>query len=128
LKENDIAMSYALVIDDNRQTADSLCQMLSFLDMEVLPSYGPRAAILALKESTPSIIFLDLNLPGIDGFEIMAYLRREPRFASVPVVVVTSDDQPETAVKARRTGALLVMVKPVTLESLERVLHTAKLI
>jgi twitching motility two-component system response regulator PilH len=121
-------MSYALVVDDNRQTADCLCQMLSFLGMQVTPSYGPRAAILALKETTPSIIFLDLNLPGIDGFEIMAYLRREPRFANVPVVVVTSDDQPETALKAHRTGALLVLVKPATIDSLERVLRKTKLL
>jgi two-component system chemotaxis response regulator CheY len=66
-------------------------------------------------------------MPGIDGFEIMAYLRREPRFRDVPVVVVTADDQPETALKARRTGALLVLVKPPTVDTLERVLHAASL-
>ena len=121
-------MSTALVVDDNRHTADMLCQMLSFLGMRAFPAYGPRAAILSLKEATPDAIFLDLNMPGIDGFEIMAYLRREPRFRDVPVVVVTADDQPETAMKARRTGALLVLVKPPTVETLERVLHTARLI
>ncbi len=121
-------MPTALVVDDNRHTADILCEMLSFLGIEARPAYGPRAALLSLKEATPDAIFLDLNMPGIDGFEIMAYLRREPRFRDVPVVVVTSDDQPETALKARRTGALWVLVKPPTIEALERVLHTARLI
>jgi len=60
--------------------------------------------------------------------EVLAYLRREPRLANVPVVIVTSDDQPETASKARRTGALLTIVKPASLEGLERVLHKLKLI
>jgi len=68
-------MSTALVVDDNRHTADMLCQMLSFLGMTAVPAYGPRAAILSLKETTPDAIFLDINMPGIDGFEIMAYLR-----------------------------------------------------
>lgn len=121
-------MPTALVVDDNRQTADSLCQMLALLGVEAAAAYGPRAALLALQQRQADIVFLDLNLPGIDGFEVLAYLRREPRFKDLPVVVITSDDQPETALKARRTGALLLMVKPVTMESLERALRTLKLI
>ena len=33
-------------------------------------------------------------MPGVDGFEVLAYLRREPRYAKVPAIIVTSDDQP----------------------------------
>jgi CheY-like chemotaxis protein len=120
-------MPTALVIDDNRPTADSLCQMLSLLGVEAEAAYGPRAAMLVLQQKRPDIVFLDINLPGIDGFEVLAYLRREPRFKEMPVVIITSDDQPETAQKARRTGALLLIVKPVTIELLERVLRTVKL-
>jgi two-component system chemotaxis response regulator CheY len=67
-------------------------------------------------------------MPGIDGFEVMAYLRREPRLAKVPMVVVTSDDQPETLARARKAGALDVIIKPASLESLENALRKAKLI
>jgi CheY-like chemotaxis protein len=116
-------MPVALVIDDNRDNADSLCKMLEFLGVEVQVAYGSRTAILNLKKRIPDIIFLDITLPGVDGFEVMAYLRREPDLRYVPVVVVTADDQQETAQKARRTGALLVMVKPVELGSLEQVLE-----
>ena len=121
-------MPTALVIDDNRDTADSVGRMLEVLGLDTQVTYGARSAIFSLKRDTPDIIFLDINLPGVDGFEIMAYLRREPDFRYVPVVVITSDDQPETAKKARRTGALLVMVKPVTIESLEQVLQRVNLI
>ncbi len=121
-------MPTALVIDDNRQTADTLCQMLALLGVEAQAAYGARAALLTFQRIQPDIVFLDINLPGVDGFEVMAYLRREPGFKDLPVVIITSDDQPETALKARRTGALLFLVKPVTMELIERALRTVKLI
>jgi two-component system CheB/CheR fusion protein len=120
-------MPSALVIEDNRQLADSLCQMLELLGVKARPAYGPRAAILSLNESQPSVIFTDINLPGVDGFEIIAYLRRLPQLAEVPIVIVTSDDQPETAQRARQIGAKEIIIKPVSLEVLEKVLADLKL-
>jgi CheY-like chemotaxis protein len=121
-------MASALVIDDSRSTADTLCLMLSALGVRARAAYGPRAALLMLSEALPDIIFLDINMPGVDGFEVLAYLRREPRLAKIPVVVVTSDDQPETANKARRTGALLTIIKPATLDAIEGIVKKAGLI
>jgi CheY-like chemotaxis protein len=121
-------MKTALVIDDNREAVDSVCRMLSLLDIQAKPAYGPRAAILALKDFTPNIIFMDINMPGVDGFEVLAYLRRFPKLADTPVVFITSDDQPETEIKARKTSALLVLIKPATFESLEATLKKAGLV
>jgi CheY-like chemotaxis protein len=121
-------MATALVIDDNRQTADALCQMLSLLNVEARAAYGPRDALLSLREHPVDIIFLDINMPGLDGFEVLAFLRREPYLRQVPVVVVTSDDQPETARRVRETGALKMMLKPATIEGLEKVLEQANLV
>jgi CheY-like chemotaxis protein len=121
-------MTIALVVDDSQEMADSLCEMLKYLGIRAYPAYGPRAAMLALQRISPDVVFLDINMPGVDGFEVMAYLRRYPSMTNVPVIIVTSDDQPETAGRARRTGALLLIVKPVTLESLEGALKKAGLI
>ena len=122
-------MAFALVIDDSRQSAEAVCQLLSLFDIQAQVALGPREAILALGQGrAPDIVFVDINMPGIDGFEVMAYLRREPRLAGVPMVVVTSDDQRETLVKASRAGALDFILKPVTAEALERALRRAKLV
>ncbi len=121
-------MRSALIIDDNRETADSLGQMLKFFGLAAYTAYGPRAAMIALRNFTPDIIFLDIHMPGVDGFEVMAYIKRIPRLHEVPMVVVTSDDQPETELKARQTGALLVIIKPATLSGVERVLKLTKLL
>jgi CheY-like chemotaxis protein len=121
-------MTTALVIDDHRDAADTVCQMLGLLDVDAKPAYGPREAMLLLKDYSPDIVFLDINMPGVDGFEVMSYLRRFPHMQTVPIVFVTSDDQPETAGKVRKTGALLIIIKPVTIDSLEAALKKAGLI
>ncbi len=121
-------MTTALIIDDNRTSADTVRQMLELLDVEARAAYGPREAMLVLRDFRPDIIFLDVNMPGVDGFEVMSYLRRLPGLQDVPVVFVTSDDQPETAGRVRRTGALLIIIKPASMESLELALKKAGLI
>lgn len=120
-------MTTALVIDDNRDAADSVVQMLELLEVEAQAAYGPRAAMLLLKDFTPDIIYMDINMPGVDGFEVTSYLRRFPRMQDVPIVFVTSDDQPETAGKVRKTGALLIIIKPATVDTLELSLRKAGL-
>jgi CheY-like chemotaxis protein len=118
-------MTTALIIDDNQTAADTVCEMLQFLGVEAQAAYGPRAAMFTLKDFQPDIIFLDVNMPGLDGFEVMSYIRRFPGLQEVPVVFVTQDDQPETAGRIRRTGALLVIIKPVSMEALELALKKA---
>jgi len=120
-------MKTALVIDDHKGTADSLCQMLEFLGLKAVAAYGPRLAFIYMKETIPDIIFLDINMPGVDGFEILAYLRRFPQFDQVPVVFVSSEDQPETIAKANSTDALLFLVKPPSIDQIEDVLKKASL-
>ena len=85
-----------LIIDDNRNTADALQQMLGLLDLPARTAYGSAAAMSVLASSVPQFICLDINMPGVDGTEVLAYIRREPRLMKVPVVIITSDDQPET--------------------------------
>jgi len=118
-------MTKALVIDDNRETADAINQMLGFLEVESYVAYGPRSALMILKDLSPDILFLDISMPGVDGFEVMSYLRRSPQLHQVPIIVITADSQPETARKVQENGGLLTIVKPVTLELLENTLREA---
>lgn len=112
-------MEDALIIDDNRHMADSLKQLVSLFDIQSEVAYGSRAGLAVLQQKTPAVVFLDINMPGVSGFEILAYLKREPRLENIPVIVVTSDDQPETVQRAHDGGANTMIVKPVTYEALE---------
>lgn len=121
-------MSTALVIDDNRQTADALHQMLEVLGVESRVSYGSGPALELLQTFTPRLILLDVNMPGVDGLEVLSFLRREPRLATIPVIVITSDDQPETKKRVMTGGATAMLIKPATLDALEGALHAAKIL
>ena len=120
-------MSEALIIDDNRTTADALGQMLNVLGFKARVAYGSGAAMTFLGGGfTPTFVCLDLNMPGVNGLEILAYLRREPRLILVPVFVITSDDQPETRRKVMKLGANVMIVKPATIDALEDALKKVK--
>jgi len=108
-----------LIIDDNRNTADALKQMLEVLDLSARVAYGSSAAISVLGGFVPRFICLDINMPGIDGTEVLAYIRREPRLTKVPVIVITSDDQPETRQRVMQGGAQAMLIKPATIDALE---------
>lgn len=122
-------MTEALIIDDNRSTADALCQMLEVLGLKARVAYGSSAAMSLLGSGfTPRFVCLDINMPGVDGTEILAYLRREPRLVPVSVFVITSDDQPETRRKVMKLGATELIIKPATIDVLENALKKAKLL
>jgi CheY-like chemotaxis protein len=120
-------MTEALIIDDNRTTADALGQMLNVLGFKARVAYGSGAAMKKLAGGfTPKFICLDINMPGVNGIEILAYLRREPHLIPVPVFVITSDDQPETRRKVMKLGANVMIIKPATIDALEDALKKAK--
>lgn len=120
-------MTEALIIDDNRTTADALGQMLNVLGYKARLAYGSSAAISILRSGfTPKFVCLDINMPGLDGTEILAFLRREPHLIPVPVFVITSDDQPETRRKVMRLGANVMIIKPATIDALEEALKKVR--
>jgi len=121
-------MTKALVIDDVRMTADSLVQVLKVLDIEARAAYGPGPGMAILKVETPDVIFLDINMPGVSGFEILSFISREPHLAKAQVFVVTSDDQPETIQHAITGGARAVLIKPVSVDVLEAALKKEKIL
>lgn len=122
-------MTEGLIIDDNRQTADALNQMLGVLGFKSRVAYGSSAAMAVLGTGfTPAFVCLDINMPGVDGTEILAYLKREPRLLNVPVFVITSDDQPETRAKVMKLGAVVMIIKPATIDSMENAFKAARML
>jgi two-component system chemotaxis response regulator CheY len=116
----------ALVIDDVREIADSICNLLSLLEVDATPAYGALAALNYIKEHQVDCVFVDIHMPGISGVDVITFLRREPSFFQVPIFVITSDDQPETRKSALMAGALEVIVKPVTYDILKNSIMLVK--
>lgn len=109
----------AFVVDDNRSTADSISKMLTLMGVEVTVCLGPREAINRLTTGVPDFMTLDVNMPGVSGLEVVKYIRRDPRIADLPVIIISSDSQTAEMAKALLAGANVFLPKPVDYERLE---------
>jgi PleD family two-component response regulator len=67
------------------------------------------------------MVLLDLNLPFVSGFEILAWMRSQPRFQSTIIIPLSSSGLPEDIARARKYGVADYFVKPATLEDWRRI-------
>ncbi len=111
-----------LVVDDDRMMAEGLAEMIKVLGHTVGMAYGSRMALQQLNEVIPDVIFLDVNMPGVDGVEVLRYLRRDPYTRHVPVIICSANDTDEDKRRALEAGANYYVVKPPTLEAIETAL------
>jgi len=109
----------AFVVDDNRATAESLAKLLTLMGIEVTVCLGPREAIQKLSSGVPDFMTLDVNMPGVSGLEVVKYIRRDPRIANLPIIIVSSDAQTAEIARALLAGANVFLPKPVDYERLE---------
>jgi CheY-like chemotaxis protein len=67
----------------------------------------------AIRRNKPDLVLLDMQLPDINGLELLRHLKRDPDLADIPVIVVSADAIPQHAEKALASGALHYVTKPV---------------
>jgi CheY-like chemotaxis protein len=110
----------ALVVDDNRETADGIVKMLSLIGFQAQPIYSPRLAIETMSNiGLPNLLVLDVHMQGVDGGEVIRFIRRDPRLASVPILAVSSDTQDAIVAGIMSAGANAFLSKPVEYDELE---------
>lgn len=94
-----------LVVDDQRVITELLGAVFEQLGFAVELAFDGQAALATVGRAVPDVMVLDIRLPEMDGWEVLEALRREPRTARVPVVVMSASGDPAYAQRARRSGA-----------------------
>jgi CheY-like chemotaxis protein len=115
-----------LVVDDNRDSADTATAVLRMLGHEVECAYGGQEAIEVALRFRPSVVLLDLAMPGMDGFETLRRLRAEPLTAGVFAVAMTGFGTQDDRQRTRSGGFDGHLTKPVELEALIALLDQRK--
>jgi CheY-like chemotaxis protein len=92
-------------------------------DVAEASSQGEVLSRLASSAGAPDVVILDVLLPSFSGIATLSYLRREPRVAHVPVVVLTSFGDPPEHARFTQSGASAVMTKPFSSTRLLRVVN-----
>jgi len=107
-----------LVVDDDDITRMLSTQTLLSAGFEVVEACDGHEALACLAERAPDGVLLDVMMPGIDGFEVCKSLRRDPRTAAVPVLMMTALDDESSIEEAFAVGATDFVTKPIVLSLL----------
>jgi CheY-like chemotaxis protein len=111
-----------LIVDDERDTADSLGLLLQRAGHEVKVAYTGAAALETARQLRPDVVLCDLGLPGLDGLQVAAALRADPATADARLIAVSGYGQQCDASRSRAAGFDLHLTKPVDPEAWPRVL------
>jgi CheY-like chemotaxis protein len=112
-----------LVIEDNRDSADSLRLLLECYGYEVAVAYTGHDGVQATEQYHPDVVLCDIGLPGLDGYGVARRLRANPATAKARLLAVTAYAQDEDRCRSHEAGFEHHLVKPVDPDALRRVLN-----
>jgi signal transduction histidine kinase len=115
-----------LVVDDNKDAAESLAMLLSMNGHEVCTAYGGAAGLEQAVSFKPNVIVLDLGMPGMDGYEVARRVRQLPGGRAIVLVALTGWGQEEDRHRTQEAGFDFHLVKPVDPATLEELLATLR--
>ena len=105
-----------LIVEDDPSTRVFLAELLQSHGYSVMTATDGEQALTLARDRSPSLILLDLQMPGMDGFAFRAAQQRSPALANTPVIIISGlDDEVQVA---RRIGPLAEVRKPIDVDAL----------
>lgn len=102
----------ALIIDDSKTVVVTLRKILHSGGYTTLEAFDAESGIEIAREECPDVIFLDIVLPGMNGFAALRQLRRDPLTKDIPIIMMSSNEQATEQFFGDRIGADDFMKKP----------------
>jgi len=101
-----------LIVDDEPFNVDYLEQELEDLRCETVAAVNGQDALDKVKSESPDLILLDIMMPVMDGFEVLAHLKADPLLRDIPVIVISASNNLDSVVKGIKLGADDYLPKP----------------
>lgn len=114
-----------LVVEDNPNLNDTICEMLQAHGYSVLSANNGTAAWEMLQQSPPDLVVSDLVMPEMDGHALLNRIRGNPKTRNLPVVFLTGHDSPEQRRRAKESGVVDYLTKPLNEDDLLHTVSTA---
>jgi len=119
-------MKQIWIVDDDEEMGRAISLMLKLLDCETMYFFNPRPAAQALVAGRrPDMMILDINMPEVSGLDMLEFLRRRQEWKNLPVIMLSSEASDVMVDKAMKIGADGYVMKPVTIDELEKVMAQA---
>jgi len=103
-----------LIVDDSKTVVTVLKKFLRSAGYETLEAYDAESGLAQLHPQAPNLIFLDIMLPGMNGFAALRAIRRDPATRDIPVIMMSGNEQAMEQFFGTRIGADDFMKKPFT--------------
>lgn len=107
-----------LVVEDNPLNLKLVRDVLTASGYEVVEAQTGEAGVSIAADCAPDLVLMDLQLPGIDGYEAMRLIREDPRVAEVPIVALTAFAMREDRERTARAGFDGYLSKPISVREL----------
>jgi CheY-like chemotaxis protein len=121
-----LASRRVLVVDDNRDAAESLAMLLKLLGAEVHVVHNGPDALDVLETYKPAVVLLDIGMPGMDGHEVARRIRRQPEFKNVTLIALTGWGQEEDRLRTKSAGFDYHLIKPADANALQTLLMSVE--
>ncbi|MBC8281824.1 MAG: response regulator [Chloroflexi bacterium] len=118
-------MIYALVVEDEEDIRNLLIDQMEDKGCDVRKANNGAVALQRVREQTPDIIFVDVNMPVMDGFLFISELQEDPETFQIPIILVTAIAIPEIKKRADALGVKHVLTKPWEQKDLDFVIEQA---
>jgi putative two-component system response regulator len=112
-------MKTILLVDDSRVTRELIKVYLIAKDVRLLEAADGAEALETARREKPDLVLADLRMPRLDGYGLCKALAADLRTRTVPVVILTSNGDPDTVAKCRAAGAREVLRKPIQPQPLQ---------
>jgi CheY-like chemotaxis protein len=107
-----------LVVDDNKDAAESMSMLLEMWGHQVVYAYDGPTALETARKWQPEAVFLDIGLPGMDGYQVAERLRELPQGKDAILIAITGYGHDDDRRRSRRAGIDHHLVKPVAPDAL----------
>lgn len=111
-------MPKVLYIEDNPDNMTLVKRVLEVEGYQVIEARNGREGLARALEHRPDLVITDINLPDIDGYEVTARLKNEPRTAHIPVVAMTANVMKKDRENVARAGCDAYIAKPIDIDEL----------
>jgi two-component system CheB/CheR fusion protein len=112
----------AVVVDDSRDSAESLARLITLMGCEATYVTDPRDALPEVLHKKPQIVFLDIEMPELDGYQVAAMIRRCLPPEETKLVAVTGHNEDDDRVRARKAGFDAHVKKPLDPDILDSII------
>ncbi|HLV44186.1 MAG TPA: response regulator [Aggregatilineales bacterium] len=111
--KRDLANWTVLLVEDEVDAQDVVTSLLHQYDISVAHAYSGEDALMLLESTHPTVAIIDLALPAMDGWQVLAAMQSDPEWASIPAIAMTAYHSTHVAQEAIKAGFVAYFPKPI---------------